>query len=361
MKVSLLFKNLNTLLKYSKYKRFVSSPSQAAFEITNRCTSECEYCVSHGDKEDYLSTDDALSIINKLKGLGIETLSFTGGEPLLRKDIFTLLRHAESLDIRTIINTNGMICKESIFRNLFQAGLDALTFSLDGVTAETHEAFRRKTSFDLLLESIRTAVALRNKHKYKTRILTNTVITKRNVSDLEAIAHLAKSLGVDRNHFQLVWKPKSFNNGEMPKPFISDADFKSKFGFADPDIRLLKQASDTIQRIPNSIPKKFIGMFQDFYMHSKKVKELECFAGRAFIYVDKKGDLYPCGLYPSQFGSILHENPSALLKTKEAKTIMRKASKQQCGGCAFAIYMERNLMLNEDIRFSRLFRILANR
>jgi radical SAM protein with 4Fe4S-binding SPASM domain len=283
-----------------------------------------------------LKLEEVLTILEKLKRIGVIQLAITGGEPLGRKDIPTIVRQATEQGMFVTLITNGLIGSESLFTTLMEDGLAVLAFSLDGAHAETHEAFRKGTSFAKVIERIKLAVRIRNQHGFPTRINTSTVIQRNSVAELPEIADLTEQLGVDHASYQPVW------------PTTGDVDFAKKFGFHAGDHDTLHQARDLLLQIPNANLQEYIRLLPDFYLDYEKVRaEIECFAGRAYVFVDYKGDLYPCTTWERSFGSLLHEDPHALLNGPRAKQIFTEAAEQKvCGGCSLTCHQERNIMLN---------------
>jgi MoaA/NifB/PqqE/SkfB family radical SAM enzyme len=357
MKVTSALKFASLAPRYVRYRLGQSAPFSAHFEVTNRCTSQGEFCMSWGDQRDHLSTDDCLNIIGKLKKLGVVTIDLFGGEALLRKDIPAMVRHARSLDIIPSVITNGMVRNEKLFRELFEAGLDILTFSLDGARPESHDAYRTNNPFDAVVKTIRFALDLRNQNGYQTKIHTSTVLTNKNISEIADIKRFAEQLGVDQSAFQPVFLQRPDEAAEAKFGLTSDT-VATRFGFPPEQAH---QASETLLRIRSANLKSYNAMLPDLYTRSEAARRLECYAGRAFVYVDKKGDLFPCSVYLRSFGSLLDHEPKEILNTEHAKTILRSAAKQECGGCATSCFMEKNIMLNGVTNIRQLVEIVTQK
>lgn len=322
---------------YFKYRRWQSRPLQAIFQVTHNCPARCEYCNAWATRMPNLSMEEIDIILKKLERMGVLQLAITGGEPLLRKDIGRIVQQGTQRGMLVTVITSGLIGSEELFLSLMQNGLAVLAFSLDGANKETHEEFRRGTSFAKVIDCIKMAVRIRNQHGFSTRINTSTVIHRNSLPELERIAALTQELGVDHASYQPVWAIKD------------DTDFIEKFGFAHTDQLLLEQARDTILGIPNANLKEYVQLLPDFYARYEKIQEeIQCFAGRAYVFVDYKGDLYPCTTWAKSFGSLLREEPATLLEGDRAKQIFVEAADQKvCGGCSLTCHQERNIMLNK--------------
>ena len=124
-----------------------TAPLYVAWEVTLRCNAHCLHCYSEsGPGVQHpleLSTAEALRVIDQLADAGLLILAFSGGEPLLRRDIFTLIEYAVARSLIVNVATNGAIMGERLAARLRQAGVRSITVSLDGATAETHDHFRQ--------------------------------------------------------------------------------------------------------------------------------------------------------------------------------------------------------------------------
>lgn len=338
-------------LKYLKNRLFISSPIQASFAVTLRCTCHCDYCDWWKFKQKDLSSAEAKRVIHQIARLGVIHIGLSGGEPMLRSDLPELIEYAKSLGMLVSVSTNGIISNKSIYREIMKSGLDTLTFSIDGANAQTHEAFRKKCPFDRVISSLSLAVKLCRREGYSTRINTTTTVNRVNAMELADIYEMCQGLGADHCNFQPIW------------PVNKDEDFFKKFGFttAAGDADLLNSAREALAEMSNSNLRRYRRMLPDFYLNYENVRKIECYAGRAFIYVDARGVVYPCVPLTKPFGSLLDGDSGTLLKTLEAKKLVKRASRQDCVGCSLNCHMERNVMMDSLKRPRELMELLLNR
>jgi radical SAM protein with 4Fe4S-binding SPASM domain len=114
----------------------------------------------------------------------------TGGEPMERSDIYDLIRYGRDLGLRMVMATCGYLIDEKSISKLKEAGILALSISLDGASAQTHDKFRQtKGAFDLAIKAARVAC------QAGVRFQINTTVTKSNLREVAAIAKLAQELG----------------------------------------------------------------------------------------------------------------------------------------------------------------------
>ena len=320
------------------YRGFRTRPLWVTLDVTWNCNCRCEYCNYWREGHDDLSTADMQTVIGSLRKLGSVYLGISGGEPLLRKDIAELVGFAKRAGMLVGLNTNGMIGKEELYRALMERGLDTLCFSIDGAGPETHERFRKHCPFERVTRSIETAVRVRNDGRYATQISTNTVVHRGNVDELEAVAGLGRRLGVDRHNFQ-----------PIVTGHIQDAGDRQRMGFSPEDRELLERVQAALARMPGGNLEGFTKLIVDFYTGGKGARGLSCYAGRAFVYVDPRGTLYPCSVLKEPLVSLLEPDAGAKLGSADAKRVLHKAAAQKCSGCSLVCYMERNVMLNNAL------------
>jgi MoaA/NifB/PqqE/SkfB family radical SAM enzyme len=341
-----IFQKLTTEFPFAhvRYRNWQSHPLQALFQVTHNCPARCEYCNSWGTNEPTLSLAEVESILDKFRRMGVLQLAIYGGEPLLRKDLPLIVQKAVERGMVVTTITSGLVLNEQLFTALMRNGLSALAFSLDGVCAQTHEGFRRGTSFAKVIEAITLAICIRNKHGFSTQINTSTVVHRKSLPELTEISHLTQSLGVNHARYQPVW------------PTRDDLDFVQMFGFDEADRDEIRTTQQTLLQLPHANLPDYIQLFPSFYLNYDKVRrDVECYAGRAYIFVDFKGDLYPCNAWNKPFGSLLREEPEQLLEGEKAKQIFVEAAQQRaCGGCSLTCHQEPNIILNKLVRRQRL-------
>lgn len=335
--------------RYYLYKKYKCKPLWATFDITWKCFSSCEYCPNLTVEKEYTPLKDIKTILFRLREAGVVYVGISGGEPLLRRDIPEVISYAKSLGFVIGINTSGIPHNKKIYKTLLEAGLDSISFSLDGATPDVHEIHRKGCPFDEVIEGIRLMVKLKEELNSDVRISTSTVVTKSNAFQIEAISELRQKLGAGRNNFQPVWN------------IDSRANFKERFGLVDADRNFLENIRERLNKIPGANIEEFNSLIPSFYGDKKKLKGYECFAGRAFVYVDPEGNIYPCSLVDVPLASLLESDWKKRLNDGENIPKLKNLSKQSCGGCSLICYMERNIILNSLFSPKKIWSILKKR
>src|SRR4030065_75225 len=125
----------------------IGYPGHPVWEVTSACNLKCIHCHAVSDKAhpDELATDEGKKLIDMLaENNKFRTLIYTGGEPLVRPDIFTLLRHSQQAGLANIIATNGTLINEEMAFKLKEHGVVCNAISIDAANAEIHDFVRNK-------------------------------------------------------------------------------------------------------------------------------------------------------------------------------------------------------------------------
>ena len=181
------------LLQFSKDKKPV-----VVWNMTRRCNLKCVHCYAQAvdvDGADAISTEKAREMIDDLASYGAPVMLFSGGEPLVRKDLVELASHATSKGMRAVISTNGTLISKEKARELKSVGLSYVGISLDGLKA-VHDHFRGVPgSFKKALEGIANCQA------EGLKVGLRFTINKRNVAEIPGIFRLLEDLEVPRACF----------------------------------------------------------------------------------------------------------------------------------------------------------------
>jgi pyrroloquinoline quinone biosynthesis protein E len=170
-------------------------PYTLVAELTYRCPLRCVYCsnpLDYARHADGLATEDWLRIIREAEDLGVVQLNLTGGEPLLRPDLETLVEEAERLDLYTNLITSGIPLKRERLAELKRRGLDNVQVSVQDVTAEASDRIAGLKSFERKLEVCRWVKEL------GLPLTLNTVLHRENLDRVAEVIALAESLAADR-------------------------------------------------------------------------------------------------------------------------------------------------------------------
>ncbi len=165
------------------------------WNLVRRCNLNCRHCYSLSADTDFpgeLSTAEVFAVMDDLKAFGVPALILSGGEPLLRPDIFEISARAKEMGFFVALSTNGTLIDEACARKIAAQGYDYLGISLDGIGA-VHDRFRRKEgAYDEALAGLRRCRDL------GVKVGVRFTMTERNVDSLVALLDLVEAERIDK-------------------------------------------------------------------------------------------------------------------------------------------------------------------
>ena len=159
------------------------SPKWIAWEITRRCNLRCVHCRSSSemvvDEHPDFPIEEAFRLLDDIAGYATPVIVLSGGEPLLRKDVFDIAKYGTDKGLRMCMATNGSLVTDEVCENIKASGMKIVSMSLDGASPEVHDDFRNeKGAFD----SVMRAAGLFKKHGIE--FIINSSFTKRNEEEI---------------------------------------------------------------------------------------------------------------------------------------------------------------------------------
>lgn len=293
-------------------------PLYTLIELTYRCNLSCKHCYipRFWRKKKELNTFQLKNLLREIASLGGLYVVFTGGEPLLRKDIFELINFAKNLNFYVSLFTNGSLIDKSIAKKLFLNGVDIVEISLYG-SKNIHDKFVGQNGvFEKVLK------AIENLKKYSIKICIKTTLTKDNLFQHNFLKNLAKELGINYK-YDFVVVPK--NNGDK-KPLDLMIDDKYI-------IEILKENFKNKEREDNN-----------------KLTSLNCSAGINIVAINPEGNIYPCIQLPYLLGNIRKQKFGKIWKNEDFLKIFKDLKNYRgclnckllnwCNRCAGLSYIE---------------------
>jgi len=167
-----------------------------AWNITRACNLHCKHCYSNSDSrcgEHELSTTEAKTVIDDLAQFGVPVILFSGGEPILRQDLFELIEHSRTRGIKTVLSTNGTLIDEAIAAKIVSAGVNYVGISLDSADEETHDQFRGVSG-----AWAGALGAIRRLKDRGQKVGVRITLAKSTINGIEAIFDLLERESIDR-------------------------------------------------------------------------------------------------------------------------------------------------------------------
>ncbi len=193
--ISKLYCGLAGESDHLRYAQQNSFGPVVVYNCTSRCNLRCLHCYSfseHNHCSNELTTAQAKRLLSALAEVNCPVVLFSGGEPLLRNDLFDLLAEAKQLPLRTVISTNGTLIDSAVAKNLAALGVSYVGISIDG-DEPFHDAFRQSSGcFKAALTGIQNC----QKAGLKTGL--RFTITKQNADKIPAVFDIAASANIRR-------------------------------------------------------------------------------------------------------------------------------------------------------------------
>ncbi len=165
------------------------------WNITRRCNLHCIHCYSSSQDRDYpdeLTTDEGRALLDDLAAFGVPTVLFSGGEPLMRDDLFALVAHARDRGLRCVLSTNGTRIDGDAARRIIAAGFSYVGISFDGI-GRVHDKVRGQAgAYEASLR------ALRQLRDLGMRVGLRFTVHRNNVDQLPAVFDLLDQEDIDR-------------------------------------------------------------------------------------------------------------------------------------------------------------------
>ena len=312
--------------------------SIAIWNFTNRCNLACRHCYSYADpnSEDFLSTEFILGAIPELVKAGIRFVIFSGGEPLIRKDIFEIAEAMRAAGIVTYLSTNGLYISEKNVDRIIET-FNYIGISIDGIE-EIHDEFRGlKGAYRKSLD----AIALIQHHGGNAGI--RFTITEETKSSFYEIFDLAERIGVDKIYIShLVYSGRGLDNLKIdisPEErrtfveFIIDKAFQYHDEGRKIDIVTGNMEMDAIL---------FLEKFSERYPQHRDemLRRLRNWggnsAGRKLVNIDWMGNVKPDPFFPFTIGNMTEKPFSEIWldESNELLTRLREHPRKLSGKCA---------------------------
>ena len=306
-------------------------PEFCNISVNEECFFKCKMCYKW--KPDIFIPEDAEKLTtNDLKKFifGLRQtvdkgflINFAGGETLLRKDFFEVIKYAKNLGFETNLASNGYLIDEKMAKNMIDSGLSSINFSIDGSNAEIHDEMRgRKGSFEKLLKAIDLLVSYREKKglgKMEFRIAAQAVICALNLEDIPSlVSFIDNHPHILSIKFNVVMEP----NNTKPDPKW----YKGKYSFLWPkDMSIVDRVFDQLIRMRkenSKIPDELFQLeaYRKYFKDPNKFIKLGHCNFDKSINLSSTGDMFLCFNYAS-IGNIKNIDFVDAWDSKKAKKV----------------------------------------
>jgi radical SAM protein with 4Fe4S-binding SPASM domain len=308
--------------KATAAEKFV--PLVVSWNVTRKCNLKCPHCYINATNEELnneLSTEEAKMLIDQISEVSRPLLILSGGEPLLRQDVFELIRYGTEKGLRMGLGSNGSLIDEAAAAKLKEAGVKTVSISLDSSIPERHDEFRGVGgSWEKAVSAIK---ALRENG---VLVQVNTTVTRQNYDEIDEIMSLAEKLGVENFHlFFLVPTGRGTKIADI-SPAMYEGMIKTTFA---------KTAKHKLNVRPSCAP-QFMRIAKDMGLDMRHWIR-GCIAGLYYCRVYPNGDITPCPYLPIKLGNIREKSFGEIWFTSEVFKALRDfdALKGKCGVCDY--------------------------
>ncbi|MEW6276299.1 MAG: putative heme d1 biosynthesis radical SAM protein NirJ2 [Bacillota bacterium] len=294
-----------------------------SWNTTNECNLRCRHCYRDAQDKasEELTTAEGLALIEEIARAGFKVMIFSGGEPLLRPDIHTLVEHAHKSGLRPVFGTNGTLLTPATARRLKEAGAQVMGISLDSVDPGRHDHWRGSPgAWEAAVEGMRVC------REAGLPFQVNTTVVDWNYREVEDLTDFAVEKGARAHHiFFLVPTGRAVNIEEESLRSAQYEDLLRRI--------LQKQQQVDIELKPTCAP-QFMRIARQLGIKTRFSRG--CLAGVAYCIIDPQGNVQPCAYLNIRLGNVRKVRFSELWRDHPVLHRLRSGAYQgACGACAY--------------------------
>ena len=315
-------------------------PKWIAWEITRRCNLKCVHCRSSSGLEakghpDF-TLDEAKRVLEDIASYAKPVVVLSGGEPLLRPDVFEIATHGTGLGLRMCLATNGTLVTQEICGKIKAAGIKMVSLSLDGASAEVHDDFRCQPG-----AFAGTLNAARLFKENGISFLINSSFTKRNQDEIPKIYQLAKEIGATAWYMFMI--VPTGRGEDIMDELIAPEDYEKLLVWhyemekREKDILVRPTCAPNYYRVVLQQAKEQGDDYQRRTLQFSTGGSKGCLAGQLISLIDVDGNVLPCSYFPMAAGNIREKSFKEIWERSELFQDLRnfKAYKGRCGTCEY--------------------------
>jgi radical SAM protein with 4Fe4S-binding SPASM domain len=287
---------------------------------------KCSHCyinASNKKLENELTTQEAKNLMDQIYQVSRPLLILSGGEPLLRPDIFELISYGSRIGLKMGLGSNGSLIDETTAKKLKDVGITTVSISLDSNIPEQHDEFRGVAG--AWEKAVQACKALR---KNNVLVQVNTTLTQQNYNQIDDIMSLAENIGVENFHlFFLVPTGRGTKLTDISPEKYEEMITKTFAKAANHKLNVRPSCAPQFMRIAK-------GMGLDMRQWIRG-----CIAGLYYCRIYPNGDVTPCPYLPIKLGNVREKNfreiwvESNVFKTLRAPNLL----KGKCGACEYRV------------------------
>lgn len=315
-------------------------PKWIAWEVTRRCNLKCVHCRSSSGLEAKGHPDftlaEAKRVLDDIASYAKPVVVLSGGEPLLRPDVFEIATYGTALGLRMCLATNGTLVTQEICGKIKAAGIKMVSLSLDGASAEVHDDFRCQPG-----AFAGTLNAARLFKENGISFLINSSFTKRNQGEIPKIYQLAKEIGATAWYMFMI--VPTGRGEDIMDELIAPEDYEKLLVWhydmekGEKDILVRPTCAPNYYRVVLQQAKEQGDDYQRRTLQFSTGGSKGCLAGQLISLIDVDGNVLPCSYFPMAAGNIREKSFKEIWEKSELFQDLRnfKAYKGRCGSCEY--------------------------
>jgi radical SAM protein with 4Fe4S-binding SPASM domain len=299
-------------------------PLIMSWNVTRQCNMKCSHCyINATDKKlvNELNTEEAKQLMDQIYQVSRPLLVLSGGEPLLRPDIYELINYGAKIGLKMGLGSNGSLIDEATAKKLRDAGITTVSISLDSSIPEQHDEFRGVAG--AWEKAVEACKALRRNN---VLVQVNTTLTQQNYNQIDDIMTLAENIGVENFHlFFLVPTGRGVKIDDISPQKYEDMITTTFAKVHKHRLNVRPSCAPQFMRIAS-------GMGLDMRQWIRG-----CIAGLYYCRIYPNGDVTPCPYLPIKLGNIREKSFSDIWFNSDMFKALRNPDqlKGKCGACEF--------------------------
>ncbi|MFH1076412.1 MAG: radical SAM protein [Pseudomonadota bacterium] len=314
-------------------------PKWIAWEVTEKCNLHCIHCRCSSDlaaPSGDFTTNEAFRLLDDIASYCKPVLVLSGGEPLLRPDIFEIAKYGTGLGLKMAMATNGVLVTDKRVSQMKDAGLRICSLSLDGSSEEIHDDFRKqKGAFKAVL---RAAECFRQNNM---EFLINSSFTRRNQHDIENVYQLSKKIGAKAWYLFMI--VPTGRGEEIMSELISRDDYERILEWhyqaeqGEKELLMRPTCAPHYYRITLQKAKEEGSKYERRNLSFSTGGNKGCIAAQSICFIDCFGNVNPCSYFPVSAGNIKQTPFKEIWEEAEIFRELRDFSsyKGKCGRCEY--------------------------
>jgi AdoMet-dependent heme synthase len=318
---------------------FERAPFTIAWEVTRACVFACVHCRADAQRRRdprELTTEEGFGLIDRLTEFGSPILVFTGGDPMMRRDLFELISYADEAGLRCSLTPTATTSPtKQRLRLAALAGVRRIALSLDGPDPQVHDAFRKvEGSWE------RTMTILRNAQEVGLSTQVNTTVTTHNVHLLPEMVQFVEDVGaVQWSVFFLVPMGRgqelsmiSPQEHERVLTWLHELSLAGDFDIKATAAPMYRRVAAQRSRGEAHVAGAGFAFHDGLDRPVQGVND-----GRGFLFVSHLGDIFPSGFLPIRAGNVREDDVVDVYRDHELFRALRDPARLsgKCGACEF--------------------------